>query len=111
MDELVALERRFWTEASGELYREHAAPDLLMVFPDPTGVVDRETAIPLVAPWDAVALDDVRSVQLVPDAVALVYRADGRIGESERYRALVTSIYARRDGRWLLALHQQTPLG
>jgi hypothetical protein len=110
VDELVALERRFWLEASGELYREHAALELVMAFPDPTGIVDRETAIPMVAPWDGVALDDVRHVELAPDVAALVYRAEGRLGEAERYRAVVTSVYVRRDGRWLLALHQQTPL-
>jgi hypothetical protein len=25
------------------------------------------------------------------------------------YQALVTSVYVRRDGEWLLSIHQQTP--
>lgn len=115
MNELVALERRFWTEPSGDLYREHAAPDLLMVFPEPTGVLDLETAIPIVdeaGPWASVELEDLRFVELAPDAAALVYRAVATRDAGDRpYRTLATSVYTRRDGSWLLALHQQTPLG
>lgn len=111
MDDLVALERRFWTEASGDLYREHAGDDLLMVFPEPFGVVGREDAIPVVdeaGPWDEVELQDVRVLELTHDSAAIVYRAIAmRAGET--YRTLASSVYARRDGRWSLVLHQQTP--
>jgi hypothetical protein len=113
VDDLVALERRFWTQASGDLYRDHAAPELLMVFPAPTGVLGREAAIPIVdeaGPWQSVELEDVRSIELSPEATAIVYRATGIRGSGEPYRTLATSLYVRRAGRWLLALHQQTPL-
>jgi hypothetical protein len=110
--ELLDLERRFWLEATTELYRERMAADGLMAFS--VGLLDKEQTIEAIAaagPWDGVDLDDVRTVELSPDTVALVYRATGRRSGQDEYTALVTSVYARRDGQWQLVLHQQTPLG
>ena len=38
----------------------------------------------------------------------LTYRARAVRGDTERYQALVSSVYVRRDGAWKLAFHQQT---
>jgi Domain of unknown function (DUF4440) len=110
--ELVELERRFWLEASEELYRERMAADGLMAFS--IGVLGKAETIEAVAaadPWTEVAFDDVRTVELAADAVALVYRATGRRAGQDAYTAVVVSVYARRGGEWQVVLHQQTPLG
>ncbi len=111
LPELVQLERRFWLEASEQLYREHMAADGLMAFS--VGVLDKEQTIEAIAeggPWAALEIDDPRAVELGGDAVALVYRASARREGQEPYSALATSVYVQRDGRLLLAVHQQTPL-
>jgi len=38
----------------------------------------------------------------------LTYRWRSRRGDST-YAAVMSSVYARRDGAWRLVLHQQTP--
>jgi uncharacterized protein (TIGR02246 family) len=109
--EVIELERRFWLEASPDLYRERMADDGLMVFPGP-GVLDKEATLAAVeraGPWQDVAMDDVRVVPLADDAAALVYRATGRRQGEPPYTALVTSVHVRRDDRWQIVLHQQSP--
>jgi hypothetical protein len=111
-DELLDLERRFWLEASVELYAERMAPDGVMVF-GPVGVLDKEqtiAAVEAVSPWAHVEMTDVRAVDLTPDAAALVYRAHGVRDGQPPYDVLVTSVYVRRGGVWQLVLHQQTAL-
>jgi hypothetical protein len=114
VDELLALECRFWLEADGDLYREHAVEELVMVLPNPVGIVGLEQVLRAVdeaGPWDTVDVDEVTFVELTPDSIALAYRAIGCRGDADPYRALVASIYVRRSDGWLLAFHQQTPVG
>jgi hypothetical protein len=40
----------------------------------------------------------------------VTYRASATRAGEPPYRALMSSVYVRVDGRWRLALHQQTPL-
>jgi hypothetical protein len=48
-------------------------------------------------------------IEATPDSAIVTYQATAqRTGEPE-YRALMSSAYARRQGRWQLILHQQTP--
>jgi hypothetical protein len=54
-------------------------------------------------------MDDARTLRLDDDTVAITYRFDGRRGD-ETHVALLSSVYVSREGRWLLAFHQQTPL-
>jgi len=111
LDELLDLEHGFWRAADDPaFYEEHVADDALFVLP--VGTYDRATTIGSIQqsePWAAHELSEVRYVDLSGDSGALVYRARAsRAGQGE-YRALITSVYVRRDGRWLLLLHQQTP--
>jgi uncharacterized protein (TIGR02246 family) len=111
--EIERLERRGWEALSGPhggaFYEDAMADDGLMVFP---GVVmDKSTALATirqVAPWARFELDDVR-VAADDNAALVTYRAKAqRTGEPE-YEAVMSSVYVRRDGRWLLLLHQQSP--
>ncbi len=117
-DELWRLEERLW-EASGagdgEVYRKHLAEDALLVFPDPTGVLDRENCIAGVSgnrtPLVRYSLEDRREVGLTDGTVLLTYRGvalwKGRESEDRDLRG---SVFVRRGGSWKMAFHQVTPL-
>ena len=104
------LERDFWT-AGAEYYRQHLADEALMVFPgmvlDKPATIESMAAAPR---WSDVTFHDRRSIRLSEKAVAIHYRATARRqGEPAPYRALITSVYVRRENAWLLVVHQQTP--
>jgi uncharacterized protein (TIGR02246 family) len=109
-DELIALERRFW-EAAGDpaFYEDHFADDGRCVFG--FGLLDKAATVASMAsaaPWGSFALHDVEVVALHPDAAVLTYTATAD-RDGEEHRAAVSSAYARRDGRWQLVVHHQTP--
>ena len=111
--EVEELERRGWQALSGPdgaaFYADVMADDGLMVFPGM--VLDRHQSLRAIAdapPWSHFELSDVRVVDVSADVVLIVYGADARRGEF-RYRAEMSSLYARRKGRWLLVMHQQSP--
>ena len=109
---VVGLEDGFWRAAGdGAFYQAHMAVDGVCVLP--VGVLDRDETIGAIAQaesWRRWEMRDVRLVELTGDVVTLVYRVEADRGE-EPYRAFVASTYVRRDGDWLLVVHQQTPLG
>jgi hypothetical protein len=94
---------------SSEAYRRHLADDAVVVVPG--AVLTRDeciAAIGAAAPWDEHAIGDARTVRLGADAAVLTYRWHSRRGD-EHYAAVMSSVYAHRDGAWRLVLHQQTP--
>jgi hypothetical protein len=108
---LLELERRFWVEASGDLYRELMADGGLMVLAE-AGVLDKPqtvAAIESAGPWEDVVMRE-HVIPLTDETAALVYEATGRRRNESPYRARVSSIYVLRSGHWLLALHHQSPL-
>ena len=111
MDEtIVNLEHDFWSAAGQpDFYREHFAEDGVCVFT--FGVLDKAATVSSMQraePWSTFELLDLTVVPLNEDAIALVYAASAeRAGEL--YRASVSSVYTRRDGRWQLTVHHQTP--
>ena len=112
--ELEGLERSGWEALSapgGEaFYADVMADDGLMVFPDLVLDKDRSLrAISAERPWSSFELSDVRVMSLTPDSGLVTYHARAERGTAAPYRALMTSVYAWREGRWQLVLHQQTP--
>jgi uncharacterized protein DUF4440 len=112
--DLVALERDGWQALAdgrgGEYYRDHLADDALMAFP--FGVMDRPAAIEAMeqaAPWASFELTDPLVVALTEDTGIVVYRATAQRTGQPPYSATISSTFVRRDGRWLLAFHQQSP--
>ncbi|HSJ83788.1 MAG TPA: nuclear transport factor 2 family protein [Acidimicrobiia bacterium] len=111
--ELIALERSFWESAGDpQFYRENFADDGVMAFNIGTMGKDEVVASMQGAPeWANYTIDEPVLVQLGPDAASLTYTTVAQPpGNGDVYRAALTSVYVRRDGRWLLAVHQQTPL-
>lgn len=106
--QLMAIEEAL-AGGSGEAYRRHLAGDALVVVPG--AVLDRDTcaaAMDESPGWDEREITDVRSTSVSPDSAMLTYRWRSRRGETV-YAAVMSSVYARRDGAWRLVLHQQTP--
>jgi hypothetical protein len=107
---ILELEARFW-EAAGDpdFYRANLADHAVMVFP--VGVLTKDdvvAAVTAAAPWIEYTIEHPLLVPLAEDVCSLTYTTVAR--RDTEYRAAVTSVYLRVDGRWLLALHQQTPL-
>ena len=114
--ELEALERRGWNALSGRdgatFYQDLMAEDGLMIFPG--AILDKAASIRAIAaaePWGSFELSEVRVIAPTADTGAVSYRAEARRDNDQPYRALMSSFYARREGRWRLLLHQQTPGG
>ena len=112
--EIEALERRGWQALSGSdgaaFYADLMADDGLMVFP--RLVLDKKHTIRAIAaerPWSTFNLEDLRFTQAGPDGAVVTYRATAQREGDAPYRALMSSVYARRDGAWRLVLHQQSP--
>lgn len=107
-EELLRIEHELGS-ASADAYRRHLAGDALIVLP--SGVLDREACIAAIEgspAWDEFAIADARVLDLGPDAAVLTYRWSSRRGAAP-YDAFMSSAYVRRDGRWRLVLHQQSP--
>lgn len=110
-NELLSIERTLWA-AEAEAYRRNLDDRCLVAFTGMAGVSSREEIAGMVEGserWRDLALEVVGLLQPTPDVALLTYRASGNRGE-ERYRALVSSGYARRDDGWKMVFHQQTPL-
>ncbi len=114
MHEIEALERKGWEALSGpdgaRFYDEVMAGDGLMAFPGM--VLDKERTLEAVraaGPWETFELWDVHVIEATADAAVIVYRAVAQRGADLPDRALMSSTYVRRDGRWHLLFHQQTP--
>jgi hypothetical protein len=113
-DELEELERRGWEALSGPdgaaFYRDAMADDGVMVFPGM--VLDKPATLEVmarVAPWASFELHDVQEIRVSADCGMVVYQADAQRSGETPYHADMTSVYVRRDDRWQLVLHQQSP--
>jgi hypothetical protein len=108
-DTLLALDREL-AGGDGDTYRRRLAPEAVVVVPG--AVLDRDACIAAMdaSPgWDELDLADARAIALGEDAALLTYTFTGRRGESEPYRAVLSSAWVRRDGEWWMVFHQQTP--
>jgi uncharacterized protein (TIGR02246 family) len=112
--EIEALERRGWEALSGAdgvgFYGDVMADDGVMVFPG--AVLDKAESLRAISgatPWSRFELNDLRVIEATPDSAVVTYRAAAERPRQKPYEALMTTVYARRDGRWQMILHQQTP--
>jgi uncharacterized protein (TIGR02246 family) len=113
MHEIEELERRGWDALSGPdgatFYEDLLADDGVMVFPGLT--LNKAATVRAIAgerPWSRYDLDEIH-VAGDRDAAVITYHATSQREGEDEYRARMSSAYARRDERWRLLLHQQTP--
>lgn len=113
--ELLTIEEGFWTAADRVHYfGEHMAGDAVMVFPEPTGILDEAAIIETLedaSAWSEVRIEDVDLVHLRETGAVLAYRAEARRDDGDPYSVYAASVYVlQEDGVWRLAFHQQTPI-
>lgn len=114
-EHLVELERNGWRALSSgtgaEFYDATLAPDAAMALP--IGLLDRNACIDAMAaapPWNTYELSDFRVLGLSEASAVVMYRATAQREGQPSYSALMSTVYTENDGRWLISLHQQTPL-
>ena len=107
---LYELEREL-AEGDGETYRRRLTDDAVVVVPGHTmGKQETAQAMDASPGWDRIEFADMSCAQPTRDTALLTYRFSGRRGDDFSYTALMGSLYVDRDGDWLMAFHQQTPL-
>jgi hypothetical protein len=117
-DELWKLEERLWEASAagdGEMYRESLVEEAILIFPSPTGVLDKERCIAGVTgnrtSLVRYSLEDRKVVELSEGSVLLTYRGVAVWqGSEHEARDLRGSVFVRRGGSWKMAFHQVTPL-
>ena len=110
-DELLALERGFWT-GGPDFYRAHVDDECLLAFGDMAGVHVKEEIAETAKSgrWFNVKLDEKGVMPLGDDGLILTYEVTTTRDDGTPYRALVSTGYVRRDGEWKMSFHQQTPI-
>lgn len=114
--ELAALERQGWEALSSDgetaraFYEDVLDDRPVMLLPGGMVLEDRAAIVQSMsgAPWTRYELADLRSLELTPDTAVVTYGAVAE-RDGQAYSALMSSVYVRRDDRWRLAFHQQTP--
>ena len=114
--ELLELEHQGWSSlcdrSGADFYGRLMTPDGVMVLAHGQ-VLDRAevvTSLNDAPPWRTYEISDERLVELNDDAVALVYTGRATRGDVDEFHALMSTVSTPRQGRWRLALYQQTPI-
>lgn len=117
LEELLDLEHRGWnslcTGTGADFYGQIMTADGVMVLAhgqvfDRQAVIDSLNQAP---PWREYEISDERLIVLSDDYAILVYTGQARRDDDEpAFTAIMSSVYARVDGSWRLALYQQTPV-
>lgn len=114
------IEERFWTSGL-ESFRDTLADGCVMVLPAPLGLVkgpDLLASLNDLAPWTEVEMSEQSMIEHgewrsigAGEYCILAYHALARRAGERDYAAYCTSTYIKSDARWMMAQHQQTPLG
>jgi hypothetical protein len=111
--DLLELEKKFWT-GDGAFYRQNLDDQCLVAFTEMSGVMSKDDIAGMIDKdqqrWSDLQLREKGFVEPAEGVALLSYEASARRGSGQAYKAVVTSGYVKRDGRWKMAFHQQTPL-
>lgn len=113
--DIIATERRLWGN-DPTFYADTFAPDAVLIFHE-TGPLARDVAVAAIREenGDGRAWAEVEFVapvvqEIAPNVLLLTYESIARWNyEPVAQRSFCSSLYVRRDGRWRVLLHQQTP--
>lgn len=111
-NELMEMEKGFWNALDNPtFYNDNMAKDALAVIGGEVKTHDDAVAMTREMPmkWDSIRFQNPRFVQITDDTAAVTYEASADQNTGEHYAATITSVYAKRDGKWLLALTTHTP--
>lgn len=111
-DDLLSIEHELWT-GGADAYRRNLDRDCLIGFTEMAGLSSREEVAGMAEGaerWRDVQTEVEGLLQPTDDVAVLTYRVSAVRGDADRYRALISSAYVRRDGDWKMMFHQQTPL-
>jgi hypothetical protein len=109
--ELWAIEERLWLRGA-DVFAAILDPECLMAFAPPVGILAGERIVASLAGaprWTRIDMTERMVAQPAADLTVLAYRAEGRRGDADPYRAFCTSTYRRDGAAWRLVQHQQTP--
>jgi hypothetical protein len=110
--DLLALEKQFWTGGS-KFYEENVDESCLIAFnSDMAGVMSNKDIAATVKDgnrWKDLEIELKGLVAHSVDTAILTYEARATREGGEHYAALVSTGYVKRDGRWKMVFHQQTP--
>ena len=113
---LLDLERHGWdslcSSTGAQFYGDLMTDDGIMVLAN-GAVMNRDAVVASLEhapPWQSYDIEDVRLVHAGVETAAIVYAGTGyRDGDQPAFMGVMSSVYVRQDGRWRLALYQQTP--
>ncbi|MEJ0049304.1 MAG: nuclear transport factor 2 family protein [Rhodospirillales bacterium] len=118
-EQLAALEKQSWVawaNHGGTFFSEFLSDDHVEV--GSRGVTGKASVVAGVASpackVESYTVGDFRFTRIAADTAVLVYKAEQKTtcaGTPVPSPAWATSVYVRRDGRWLNVLYQQTPAG
>jgi hypothetical protein len=110
--ELLALEKQFWT-GGPDFYRKNLDDQCLVAFTEMAAVMSKEQVASTIKEgqrWKNLDIKEKGFLEIDNGVAVLTYQATAKKPNGEDYKALVSSGYARRDGAWKMVFHQQTPL-
>ena len=111
-DEILAIEKGFWTQVDDPRFFEENLADEGISVIEPMGFIEKRQAVQMTAdkPYQNVEMKDVVLHQVTPDCVILAYHGQGTTGGDEApHRSSIASTYVKKNGRWQLALTAHQP--
>jgi hypothetical protein len=110
-ENLLAIETELWT-GGPEAYRKHTDDKCVVVFEETAATMSREDIAKTAEKgrWKDIKMTEKGLARLSDEAVVISYDCTATRKDGQPHHALVSSGYARRNGSWKLAFHQQTKI-
>lgn len=117
IDELLELEHKGWqslcSSSGADFYGQIMTEDGVMVLSHGFVFTRNQVVESLndAPPWSRYEISEERLISLEASSAILVYKGIAWRGEADpEFRALMSSVYVRRENEWRLASYQQTPI-
>lgn len=117
LNDLLTLEHEGWdslcTGNGGSFYGRTMTRDGIMVLSHGQALGRDEVIASLAAapPWESYDIAGAKLITLTSTSAILTYTGSAqRTGDTIPFRALMSTVYVHEDGRWRIALYQQTPI-